>query len=124
MFDIFFDILNVRNYTNGTRLLKPSLHPFCHEDDKKLNVSLIYECMHWQFQGDIWNPKFWPKIMRNLKILFNLVHTLSINVKPFYYFYFVSGWKMTSCHTWIIGKLVLQLVLGLPRLKKEDVTEF
>lgn len=39
LFDKFFDILNVTNFTNGTRKRKPFQHPFRHSEDKRLKVS-------------------------------------------------------------------------------------
>ena len=39
MFDKFFDILNVSNFTNGTHYRKPFLHPYHHKDDWRLDVS-------------------------------------------------------------------------------------
>ena len=40
MIDKFFDILNVSNFTNGTRNRKPFQHPYRHSDDARLTVSL------------------------------------------------------------------------------------
>ena len=37
-FNKFFDILNVSNFTNGTRYRKPSMHPYCYGDDERLKV--------------------------------------------------------------------------------------
>ena len=39
IFDTFFDILNVSNFTNGTRNRKPNQYPFRHAEDKRLAVS-------------------------------------------------------------------------------------
>lgn len=40
MFDKFFDLLNVSNFTNGTRYRKPFHHPYRNSDDVRLKVSL------------------------------------------------------------------------------------
>ena len=40
LIDKFFDILNVSNFTNGTRNRKPFQHPYRHGDDARLTVSL------------------------------------------------------------------------------------
>ena len=40
LMDKFFDILNVSNFTNGTRNHKPFQHPYRHGDDVRLTVSL------------------------------------------------------------------------------------
>jgi len=40
MFDKFFDLLNVSNFTNGTRYRKPFHHPYRNGDDVRLKVSL------------------------------------------------------------------------------------
>ena len=37
-FDLFFDILNVTNFTNGTRYKKPFQHPYRHKEDIRLKV--------------------------------------------------------------------------------------
>lgn len=37
-FDSFFDILNVSNFTNGTRHRKPFQHPYRHASDPRLKV--------------------------------------------------------------------------------------
>lgn len=37
-FDSFFDILNVSNFTNGTRYRKPFQHPYRHGNDSRLKV--------------------------------------------------------------------------------------
>lgn len=37
LFDKFFDLLNVSNFTNGTRKLKNFQHPFRHADDFRLS---------------------------------------------------------------------------------------
>jgi hypothetical protein len=39
IFDKFFDMLNVSNFTNGTRKRKRFLHPYRHEHDFRLAVS-------------------------------------------------------------------------------------
>ena len=39
MFDKFFDILNITNFTNGTRYRKPFQHPYCHGDHFRLTAS-------------------------------------------------------------------------------------
>ncbi len=39
LFDKFFDLLNVRNFTNGTRKRKNFQHPFRHANDFRLAVS-------------------------------------------------------------------------------------
>ena len=36
LFDKFFDILNVSNFTNGTRNIKPFQYPFRHDDRLKV----------------------------------------------------------------------------------------
>ena len=41
IFDKFFDILNVHNFTNGTRYRKPYLHPYHNADDQRLDVSFL-----------------------------------------------------------------------------------
>lgn len=41
LFDKFFDLLNVSNFTNGTRKLKNFQHPFRHADDFRLSVSAL-----------------------------------------------------------------------------------
>ena len=47
MFDKFFDLLNVSNFTNGTRYNKEFQHPYRHKEDKRLNVSFIcVQSMH------------------------------------------------------------------------------
>lgn len=38
LFDKYFDILNVSNFTNGTMELKPFKHPYRHKDDHRLKV--------------------------------------------------------------------------------------
>ena len=38
IFDKFFDLLNVRNFTSGTRKRKPFQHPYRHADDFRLHV--------------------------------------------------------------------------------------
>ena len=40
LFDKFFDLLNVRNFTNGTRTRKNFQHPYRHADDFRLAVSI------------------------------------------------------------------------------------
>lgn len=40
LFDKFFDLLNVSNFTNGTRKRKPFRHPYRHADDFRLAVSV------------------------------------------------------------------------------------
>lgn len=42
MFDKFFDVLNVRSFTEGTRSRKPFLHPYRHGNDQRLDVSYNY----------------------------------------------------------------------------------
>ena len=42
MFDKFFDILNVSNFTNGARYRKSTLHPYRHKDDERLHVRNCY----------------------------------------------------------------------------------
>ena len=37
-FDLFFDVLNVTNFTNGTRYKKPFQHPYRHKEDIRLKV--------------------------------------------------------------------------------------
>ena len=37
--DKFFDLLNITNFTNGTKKRKCFLHPFRHIDDFRLAVS-------------------------------------------------------------------------------------
>ena len=39
MFNKFFDLLNVSNFTNGTRYRNPDLHPYRHGQDERLKVS-------------------------------------------------------------------------------------
>ena len=39
MFNKFFDVLNVTNFTNGTRYRNPDIHPYRHKDDDRLLVS-------------------------------------------------------------------------------------
>lgn len=39
LFDKFFDLLNVSNFTNGTRKRKSFQHPYRHVDDFRLAVS-------------------------------------------------------------------------------------
>ena len=39
-FDSFFDMLNVTNFTNGTRYRKPFQHPYRHASDPRLKVCL------------------------------------------------------------------------------------
>ena len=41
MFDKFFDILNVSNFTNGTYHRKPFKHPYRSGDDVRLTVKNI-----------------------------------------------------------------------------------
>ena len=41
-FDSFFDILNVSNFTNGTRYRKPFQHPYRHGSDPRLKVCIIH----------------------------------------------------------------------------------
>ena len=41
-FDSFFDILNVSNFTNGTRYRKPFQHPYRHGSDARLKVCIIH----------------------------------------------------------------------------------
>ena len=38
IFDKFFDLLNVSNFTNGTHDRKPFKHPYRHADDFRLAV--------------------------------------------------------------------------------------
>ena len=40
IFNKFFDILNVSNFTNGTRYRNPSLHPYRHGEDERLKVCI------------------------------------------------------------------------------------
>lgn len=40
LFDCYFDLLNVRNFTNGTRKRKNFQHPYRHADDYRLDVSV------------------------------------------------------------------------------------
>ena len=42
LFDKFFDLLNVSNFTAGTRKLKPFQHPYRHDKDFRLDVSYVY----------------------------------------------------------------------------------
>lgn len=39
MFDKFFDMMNVGNFTNGTRYRKPFKHPYRSSDDVRFSVS-------------------------------------------------------------------------------------
>ena len=39
MFDKFFDMINVSNFTNGTHYRKPFKHPYRSSDDTRLYVS-------------------------------------------------------------------------------------
>ena len=45
MVDKFFDLLNVSNFTNGTRYRKPFQHLYRHGDDARLTVSLLLELL-------------------------------------------------------------------------------
>ena len=38
VFDSFFDLLNVTNFTNGTRYRKPFPHPYRHAENRRLKV--------------------------------------------------------------------------------------
>ena len=42
IFDKFFDLLNVTNFTNGTRKRKRFQHPFRGPDDFRLKVIIIH----------------------------------------------------------------------------------
>lgn len=42
MFDKFFDVLNVTNFTNWARARKPDKQPYQKIDDKRLEVSINY----------------------------------------------------------------------------------
>lgn len=44
IFDTFFDILNVTNFTNGTRYKKPFLR---HKEDARLKVSYHAHAHYW-----------------------------------------------------------------------------
>ena len=39
LFDKFFDLLNMNNFTEGTKKNKPFLHPYRHSDDFHLAVN-------------------------------------------------------------------------------------
>ena len=41
IFDKFFDILNVNNFTAGARNRKRFSHPYCSSDDERLKVCLM-----------------------------------------------------------------------------------
>ena len=41
VFDKFFDILNVSNFTNGTKKCKRFQHPYRRADDFRLAVSVV-----------------------------------------------------------------------------------
>ena len=45
-FDSFFDILNVSNFTNGTRNRKPFQHPYRHASDPRLKVCTYTQCLN------------------------------------------------------------------------------
>ena len=49
MFDKFFDMLNVSNFTNGTRYRKRFLQPYRSGDDFQLTVSLIFIHVYQHF---------------------------------------------------------------------------
>ena len=42
MIDKFFDILNVSNFTNGTRNRKPFQHPYRHSDDARFDSKFVH----------------------------------------------------------------------------------
>lgn len=44
LFDKFFDLLNVSNFTNGTHSRKPFKHPFRHAEDFRLDVCSQIPC--------------------------------------------------------------------------------
>ena len=46
MFDTFFDIMNVTNFTNGMRYRKPFQHPYRHAEDSRLKVLCTCMCMY------------------------------------------------------------------------------
>ena len=42
LMDKFFDILNVSNFTNGTKSIKRFKHPYRHADDFRLAVCSLF----------------------------------------------------------------------------------
>ena len=52
LFDKFFDLLNVSNFTNGTRNRKPFQYPFRHGEDHRLKVS-IYHHYNYRCANDV-----------------------------------------------------------------------
>ena len=53
MFDSFFDLLNVTNFTNGTRYRKPFQHPYHHADDQWLEICILNVFPSTHFCGGI-----------------------------------------------------------------------
>ena len=47
LMDKFFDILNVTNFTDGTKTRKRFKHPFRHKDDFRLAVSTFVKPCAW-----------------------------------------------------------------------------
>jgi len=48
VFDSFFDLLNVTNFTNGTRYRKPFQHPYRHAEDRRDDLPLTLRYMYNQ----------------------------------------------------------------------------
>ena len=49
MFDQFFDVFNVSNFTNWARQRKQFRYPYRSKEDSRLDVSVDYTCMPTSF---------------------------------------------------------------------------